>query len=144
MRSTTMAALVLALASCASTGTPARSGPPGAGASVPADTVPPGVVDGATAHRLVLDEDVKVVDVRTQAEFAAGHVPGALNIPYDELPRRHGEIGAPSTPVLVYCQSGRRSAIAGSTLRERGFTRVYDLQAYERWVASEEAPLNTR
>ena len=102
----------------------------------PALSVPPGVVDGATARKLVA-AGVKVVDVRTPAEFTAGHVPGAVNIPYDEMERRHAELGPASTPLLVYCRTGHRSGIAIKTLREHGFERIYDLEAYDRWVQSE-------
>lgn len=42
-----------------------------------------------------------VLDVRTEAEFAAGHVPGALNIPLDELPGRLAELNA-AKPMVVY------------------------------------------
>jgi rhodanese-related sulfurtransferase len=98
--------------------------------------VAPGLVDGATARKLV-EGGVKVVDVRTPAEFAKGHVPGAINIPHDEVARRHAEIGAPSTPVLLYCRTGRRSELAARALREKGFGTIYDLQAYDAWVASE-------
>jgi rhodanese-related sulfurtransferase len=119
-----IAALLLAAAG-------ARAAPAG-----PVAGVPPGVVDGATARRLAAS-GVKVVDVRTPAEFAAGHVPGAINVPYDEIAARHAELGPPSTPVLLYCRSGRRSELAARTLREKGFEVIYDLQAYDRWVASE-------
>jgi rhodanese-related sulfurtransferase len=50
---------------------------------------------------------------------------------------RHAEIGPPSTPVLLYCKSGRRTDIAARTLREKGFTQIYDMQSYDRWTASE-------
>ncbi len=103
--------------------------------------VKPGVVDANTARKLAA-AGVKVVDVRTPAEFAAGHVPGAVNIPYDEMARRHGEIGPPSTPVLIYCRTGHRSGIAGQTLREKGFTRLFDLQRWDLWAASQ--PPNAR
>jgi rhodanese-related sulfurtransferase len=98
--------------------------------------VSPGIVDAQQARKLV-DAGVKIVDVRTPAEFQAGHVPGALNIPYDELARRTGEIGPPSTPVLVYCRSGRRSGIATEELRKQGFGQIFDLQAYRLWTAAE-------
>jgi rhodanese-related sulfurtransferase len=98
--------------------------------------VAPGLVDGATARKLV-EAGVKVVDVRTPAEFAKGHVPGAINIPHDEMARRHAEVGPPSTPVLLYCRSGRRSELAARALREKGFGTIYDLQAYDAWAASE-------
>jgi len=101
-----------------------------------ADQIEPGVVDAATARRLVAD-GVTVVDVRTPEEYAAGHVPGARNIPFDQMAQRFGELGPPSTPLVLYCHSGRRSGIAVQVLKSKGFTRLYDLQAYDRWVQSE-------
>src|SRR5512138_2061066 len=83
--------------------------------------VAPGVVDGATARKLVAS-GIKVVDVRTPAEFESGHVPGAVNVPHDQMAARFAELGAPSTAVLLYCRTGRRSEIASRTLREKGFT----------------------
>ena len=133
---------LLLLASCAS---PRPSKPmldSNIGSSAPAASaagVAPGPVDGETARKLV-SAGVKVVDVRTPAEFETGHVPGALNIPFDEVAERHSEIGSSATPVVVYCKTGRRSALAIATLREKGFTRIYDLESYDRWVSSEPAP----
>ena len=136
---TFFALLLLAVTSLPSTWATELARPASAEPAGPTVTLPaPGIVDGAGARRLVA-AGVKVVDVRTADEFAAGHVPGAVNIPFDELPRRHAEVGPPSAPVLLYCRSGRRSSIATATLREKGFTRIYDLQAYDRWVASEPA-----
>lgn len=100
------------------------------------ERIAPGIVD-ATAARALVADGVKVVDVRTPAEFAAGHVPGAVNVPFDQIGARAGELGPSSTPVLLYCRTGRRSGIAAQTLKGKGFTRVYDLQAYDRWIASE-------
>jgi rhodanese-related sulfurtransferase len=130
---TALAALALALAApaLATEPSPATASKP---ASAPA--VAPGVVDIQTARQLVA-QGIKVVDVRTPREYAAGHVPGALNIPYDEIGLRHAEIGPPSTPVMVYCHSGRRSGLAGETLRSKGFTRVYDFKRWDYWVQSE-------
>lgn len=100
------------------------------------ERIPTGIVDGAAAHELVAD-GVKVVDVRTPAEFAAGHVPGAINIPFDQMPQRAAELAPASTPLLLYCHSGRRSGIAIATLKSKGFTRIWDMQAFDRWAASE-------
>jgi rhodanese-related sulfurtransferase len=97
--------------------------------------IAPGIVDGEAARKLVA-KGVKVLDVRTAEEFAAGHVPGAINIPYDEMEKRYAEIGPPSTPVLVYCKSGRRSGIAAKVLHEKGYSTLFDLQSYDRWVES--------
>jgi len=133
------AALVaLALAAGGGASQHAEGGPAPA-PSVAATGIAPGAVDGAQAHRLVA-AGIRVVDVRTPEEFAEGHVPGALNIPHDEMPQRFAELGPPSTPLLVYCMSGYRSGIAIETLRAKGYTVIYDLKAYDRWVAAEPAP----
>ena len=70
--------------------------------------------------------DATVVDVRGRAEWAAGHLPGAMNIPLGELAERLGEIPT-DRPVIVQCQSGARSAIAASVLQGLGRTDVRDL-----------------
>jgi rhodanese-related sulfurtransferase len=89
-------------------------------------------VDGATAKALVKD-GARLVDVRSPQEFAAGHVPGAVNIPYDEVERRAAEVGPPSTPVVLYCRTGRRSGIAAETLERLGYRHVYDLGPMTAW-----------
>lgn len=62
------------------------------------------------------------VDVRSPAEFASGHVEGAINIPHTEMARRWGELEAHrDEPMVVYCRTGRRSGIALDVLREHGF-----------------------
>jgi rhodanese-related sulfurtransferase len=113
----------------------ARAAEQGSNGEATGAGVAPGVVDGPTARKLVAS-GVKVVDVRTPAEFATGHVPGALNIPHDQMEARHGEIGPPSTPVLLYCKSGRRTEVAEHVLREKGFSTIYDLRSYDIWTAS--------
>jgi phage shock protein E len=95
-------------------------------------SVKPGAVDGATA-KLLAASGAKVVDVRTAGEFASGHVPGAVNIPFDELPRRAAEIGPTSTPVVLYCRTGRRSGIAADALQKAGFSKLYDLKSVTAW-----------
>src|SRR5512137_2298067 len=97
-----------------------------------APAVKPGKVDGATARALAA-AGAKVVDVRTPQEFASGHVPGALNIPYDEIGKRAAEIGPPSTKVVRYCRSGRRSGIAVETLGKMGYAQLYDLGTLTAW-----------
>jgi phage shock protein E len=61
-----------------------------------------------------------VLDVRTAEEFASGHVPGAIHVPFDEVPARLGELGPPRE-VVVYCESGRRAAKAAEALDAAGF-----------------------
>ena len=58
------------------------------------------------------DEEVVFVDVRTPAEYAAGHVEGAVHIPHTEMDRRYGELTEyADDEIVVYCRSGRRSGI---------------------------------
>jgi phage shock protein E len=66
-----------------------------------------------------------IVDVRTADEYAAGHVPGAINIPYDQMEERVDEIIAhKDQDIVLYCRSGRRSGIAAKTLEAKGFTKL--------------------
>ena len=59
-----------------------------------------------------------ILDVRTPREFAAGHAPGALHIPVDELLDRASEV--PDGPVLIVCRSGRRAKNAAEMLLRQG------------------------
>jgi len=93
---------------------------------------PPGLVDGATGQQLQ-QRGVTVLDVRTADEFQGGHVPGAINIPYDQVAARSAELGPKGKPVLLYCRSGRRSGIAAPELVKQGFTAVYDFKTISDW-----------
>jgi len=70
--------------------------------------------------------DVQVLDVRTAAEYAAGHIAGSLNIPLGHLPDRMDDIPAGRT-VAVQCQGGTRSAIGAGLLDARGRADVLDV-----------------
>ena len=85
------------------------------------------------------DQNLVVLDVRTPAEYAGGHVPGAINIPRDELASRIAELsGAREKDIVVYCRTGPRADEALGTLGKAGFKRLYHLTGdYTRW--SEEA-----
>jgi len=71
--------------------------------------------------------DLFVLDVRTPAEFAAGHIPGARLIPVDELEDRLSELPARDHAMLVTCAAGGRSTMACELLAERGWTRMLNL-----------------
>lgn len=91
-----------------------------------------GDVSGADARRLV-EAGARLVDVRTPAEFANGHLPGAINIPVQELERRMGELERKEQPVVLYCRSGHRSGRAARMLKSNGYASVHDLGAMSRW-----------
>ncbi len=82
------------------------------------------------------DQALVVLDVRTPAEFAEGHVPGAINIPNGELAARVAELAdAKSRDIVVYCRSGVRAAQALDVLDKAGFKRLFHLQGdYNRWT----------
>lgn len=76
-----------------------------------------------------LDEDAAVIllDVRTQEEYDANHIEGALLIPDYELEdRAKGELADKNATILVYCRSGIRSAVSAKALVAMGYTGVYD------------------
>src|SRR6478752_1746863 len=75
-------------------------------------------VDPAEVNEL-MHEGVAVVDVREADEFSAGHLPGAKHVPRSYLESRiEGVVPDRSTQVILYCQSGNRSAYAARTLTE--------------------------
>jgi rhodanese-related sulfurtransferase len=67
-----------------------------------------------------------LVDVRAQREFAASHIRGSLNIPVPELRTRYKEIN-PAAPVAVICNTGQRSSLGASLLKQRGFQDVSNI-----------------
>jgi glyoxylase-like metal-dependent hydrolase (beta-lactamase superfamily II)/rhodanese-related sulfurtransferase len=83
-----------------------------------------GVDELHIAHRR--GEAPRVLDVRTAGEFESQHIEGALHIPLPNLPRRVGELPKDG-PLAVICGSGYRSSIAGSILRNAGFSRVQNV-----------------
>ncbi|WP_139557091.1 rhodanese-like domain-containing protein [Methylotetracoccus oryzae] len=79
-----------------------------------------------------------LIDVREPEEYAAGCLPGAVNIPRGVLEFRidgHPQIqGRRDGEVILYCQSGGRSALAAEALGKLGFTRVVSLAGgYKGW-----------
>ena len=88
------------------------------------------------AHELLLNnKDCCFFDVREEEEYAQGHADGAVNFPLDELDEESAaeRIGAPDTPVLLYCRSGARSYLAAHRLLDFGYERVYDLGGLNGW-----------
>ncbi|MCL2445965.1 MAG: rhodanese-like domain-containing protein [Oscillospiraceae bacterium] len=75
-----------------------------------------------------------LIDVRTFAEFQAQHIASAVNISYDEIAfRSTAELPKQHARILLYCQTGRRSAIAAQALAELGYTQVYDFGGIISW-----------
>jgi rhodanese-related sulfurtransferase len=73
------------------------------------------------------DKAPLVVDVRSPDEYVAGHVPGAVNIPHDQIASRLAEVPK-DRDVVLYCRSGRRTEMAGQVLTSNGYTRLQHLE----------------
>jgi hydroxyacylglutathione hydrolase len=80
-----------------------------------------------------------VIDVRSAAEHAGGHIEGSLNIPLPHIEERLREIPS-GRPVAVHCEGGYRSAIAASLLQRVGVADVHDIVGgYKAWLAAKPA-----
>lgn len=80
------------------------------------------------------DSAITILDVRTEEEFNTGHIEGALLIPDTDILQKAEEILTDkSASILIYCRSGRRSALAAANLVELGYSNVYDFGGIIDW-----------
>ena len=86
--------------------------------------------------RLDTGEPVVVVDVRDPDEYRDGSIEAATNISRGFLEFRVGTaVSDPSTPVVLYCQTGLRSMLAAKALKDLGYSNVVNLQGgYQKWA----------
>jgi NADPH-dependent 2,4-dienoyl-CoA reductase/sulfur reductase-like enzyme/rhodanese-related sulfurtransferase len=100
-----------------------------------ADNLATGATRNLQWHSLesAIEAGAVLVDVRTSGEFAAGSIPGALNLPVHDLRERLAEL--PDAPLVVHCQVGQRGHTAARILSQNGFD-VRNLDGgYRTWVA---------
>lgn len=121
--------LALLLSAC---GTAAKSGPTPTGAAN----------DDGFYHKITADEgrsmmdagDVTVVDVRRADEYEDGHIPGAINIPNEDIgDAEPGALPDKDASIIVYCRTGVRSKQASDKLLALGYTAVYDMGGIADW-----------
>jgi len=97
----------------------------------------------AQAAEMIAKGNTVVIDVREPGELNAGKVAGAINIPRGMLefqvdpqsPRFHGNLALDKN-VILYCASGGRAALAGKTLKEMGYSNVYNVGGFKNWADS--------
>ncbi|MEZ4521408.1 MAG: rhodanese-like domain-containing protein [Thermomicrobiales bacterium] len=89
----------------------------------------PPVIDAATADGIITERpDIRLIDVRTPAEFESVHIPGSYNVPLDTLSEHRRDIGdALSGPAILVCRSGARARQAELVLRNSGMTHLHVL-----------------
>ena len=102
-------------------------------------------VDGTISPEALLEridrgERLVILDVRFEGEFAAGHVPGALNVPFMQVSTRIASIpGSGDDELIVYCGHGPRAYVAASALRRGGRTRIVYMSGH--WAGWQAAGL---
>lgn len=94
--------------------------------------VPPTAVSINTASHMlekVRSKEWLLIDVRSPAEYAEGHIPGAINIPHDEIDHYLARLEQhQGKPIIIYCRSGRRAKLAMETLKKRAYHDVSHLE----------------
>ena len=98
---------------------------------------------GGSYRQISMDEAVKmmkdekddiILDVRRPDEYAEGHIPGAINIPNEEIGTAEiAELPDKSQLILVYCRSGRRSKEASEKLVKLGYTNIVEFGGILDW-----------
>ena len=87
------------------------------------------------------EEGYVILDVREQDEYDAGHISGAILIPYTQIEAKANEMLPDEDQlILVYCRSGRRSKIAAEALAELGYTNIKEFGGILDWPYEVEKP----
>jgi len=101
-----------------------------------ADSSAPIIEPADLQARLESDTAPTVIDVRSAEEYAAGHIPGALNIPFDQVAARISTVAAPHG-VALYCMVGPRARKGEAALLASGYEQVLHLEGgLHAWMAS--------
>jgi len=91
-------------------------------------------ITAETAHQMMQQHSGFVLlDVRTEAEFREGYIPGAILIPVNELERRAAELPDKDAVIFVYCRMGVRASNAARILVQQGFTQVFNIGGIVDW-----------
>ena len=95
--------------------------------------------------RLDRNEQFLLVDVREESEFAADHLPGAIHLGKGIIERDiEARVPDPTTPMVLYCGGGFRSALAADNLRKMGYTHVLSMAGGIRGWRERDFPLTSK
>jgi len=98
------------------------------------------ITAGELFARIGRGEALRILDVRSHGEFLAGHVPGAVNIPFTKVLSRKDDVpGTDEDELILYCGHGPRAYMAAATLRHSGRKRIIYLSGH--WAAWQAAGL---
>lgn len=95
-------------------------------------SLPTEIIDGDKARALVGGGAV-LIDVRDASEFERGALPGARNLPLEQLAQHAAELKVLDVPIVLYCEQGGRARMALGLLAQRGVCGLHNLGAMERW-----------
>lgn len=93
-------------------------------------------IDQETAKKMMEKDDGHIIlDVRTKEEYAAGHIPGAINLPNEDIQDQKPEV-LPDTDqiILIYCRSGHRAGLAAEKLAKLGYKKLYNFGGVNTWT----------
>lgn len=89
-------------------------------------------IDQAGAISALQRSDSLLIDVRSVEEFADGALPDAIRIGHEDIAAQIASVAPDKDrPLVLYCRSGRRSALARQTLEEMGYSQVINAGAYD-------------
>lgn len=75
---------------------------------------------------IIKNPSTVIIDVRSPWEFEMEHIPGAQNIPLEEVMHKVNEFKTLQNPIVLYCRSGARSGMAAGILAQNGIAQVYN------------------
>ncbi|MDR1630504.1 MAG: rhodanese-like domain-containing protein [Oscillospiraceae bacterium] len=85
------------------------------------------------AEELAKDPAIRLIDVRTQEEFAEGHIPNSVNVPLGSFQQIARVVPNKDERLFVYCLSGSRSQMACGQLAQMGYADVTNIGGISQW-----------
>jgi len=94
-----------------------------------------GLISYMEAKEMIINENAVLVDVRTEEEYNEHHIDGALLLTLDTIDETTATniVNDKEREIIVYCRSGKRSALAKDKLESLGYTNVFDLGSIDNW-----------